>query len=157
MGAACGLRQITEAEAAAYLREPAYFIQVERARHEEFSKYYHVGFDFDEWNKAHKQRSYDWIVLVKGLVSFSKVSHSLIVYGGQPIKGFKVEDEAWLSGEARVLSPEQVLAIHQVLAPVLVNWGNEDFSGQTEMFEDFQSFLKESTEFGKALLVLVGP
>jgi hypothetical protein len=149
------LRQITQEEAAAYLREPAYLIQVEQARHEEFSKHWHVNFDFNEWNKVRKQRSYDWIVVVKGLVSFSKIAHGLVVHDSQQVGGL---EESWqLGGNARVLNAEQVSTVYQALAPVSVTWANEDFSGQTELFEDFQDFLKEAFETGKALLIIVSP
>lgn len=154
MGATCELRQITQEEAATYLREPAYLIQVEHARHEDYSRHWQANFDSDEWNKAWKRRSYDWIVLVKGLVSFRKTAHSLIVHGGQQVGGL---EESWqLGGDARILNAEQVSTVYRALAPVSVTWANEDFSGQTEMFEDFQNFLKEAVETGKALLLIVG-
>lgn len=155
MGATVELRQVTEKVAAAYVREPACLIQDERNRHEEFSKHYHVGYDFDAWDKARKQRGYDWVVLVKGLVSFSKTAHTLVVHGGQPIGGL---EESWqLEGNAKVLNAAQVSILYHALAPVSVSWADEDFSGQAEMFEDFQSFLKEAVETDKALLIFVRP
>ena len=154
MGATCELRQITQEEAVAYLRAPAHLIQVKQARHEEFSKYRQVNFDSDEWNKARKTRSYDWIVLVKGLVSFSKTAHSLVVHGGQQVG--RLEESWQLSGDARVLDDEQVSVVYRALASLSVTWANVNFSDQTEMFEDFQNFLKEAVETGKALLITVG-
>lgn len=155
MGHTVVLRQVTQQEATAYLREPAYLIQVEQAQHEEFSRHWQVNFDSNEWNKARKTRSYDWIVLVKGLVSSRKIAHSLVVHGGQQVGGL---EESWqLGGDARVLDAEQVSLVYQALAPVSITWANEDFSGQTELFEDFQDFLKEAVEAGKALVIIVSP
>jgi hypothetical protein len=85
MGLGVKLRQITEKEAITYVREPACLIQEKRVRHEEFSRSYHVDFDFKAWDNAHKQRGYDWVVLIKALVSFDKVAHGLVVHGGQEV------------------------------------------------------------------------
>jgi hypothetical protein len=155
MGHTVELRQITEEAAAAYVREPACLVREERDRHAEFSKHYHVDFDFDAWDKAHKCRGYDWIMLVKGLVSLRTEAHRLVVHGGQAIGGL---EESWqLEGDAKVLSAEQVVALHEVLAPVSLSPADEDFKGHACMFEDFQAFLKEAVEADSALLIFVRP
>jgi hypothetical protein len=155
MGHTVNLRQITQEEADAYVKEPARLVQEERDRHEEFSKHYHVDFDFDEWDKVRKQRGYDWIVLVKGLVSLHKTAHSLVVHGGQAVGGL---EESWqLEGDAKVLSSEQVVKLYEVLAPILLSPADEDFDGHALMLEDFQDFLKEAVDTDKALLIFVRP
>jgi hypothetical protein len=155
MGATVELRQISEAAAATYMREPAYLIQEERDRHEEFSKHYHVDFDFDEWDKARKQRGYDWVVLVKGIVSFSKVAHSLVVSDAQPIGGL---EESWeMEGNASVLTAKQVSILYNELAPIVLSPDDEHFDGHALMLQDFQSFLQEAVDTGKALLIFQAP
>ena len=155
MGATCELWQITKEEADAYIKGPALLVQEERDRHEEFSKQNHVGFDFEAWDKARKQRGYNWIVLVKALVSLHKTAHSLVVHGGQSVGGLQ---ESWqLEGDAKVLSSEQVAKLHEVLAPVLLSPADEDFDGHALMLEDFQDFLKEAVEVNSALLIFVRP
>lgn len=155
MGHTVKLRQITQEEADAYVKEPARLVQEERDRHEEYIKHSHVDFDFDEWNKARKQRGYDWIVLVKALVSLHKTAHSLVVHGGQSVGGL---EESWqLEGDAKVLSSEQVVKLYEVLAPIWLSPADEDFDGHALMFEDFQGFLKETVEANKALLIFVRP
>jgi hypothetical protein len=155
MGATVELRQITAQEATAYVQEPAYLIQVERAKQKDFSENYHIGFDSEEWDKAHMQRGYDWIVLVKALVSLNRIAHSLIVHGGQPVGGL---EESWqLAGDVKVLDLEQVAALYQALAPVSLSQADEHFNGHAIMLKDFQSFLKEAVETNKALLIFIRP
>jgi hypothetical protein len=162
MAATCEIRQIIAEDADAYVREPALLIQAEQTKREieqEAARKRRQTDPNSEWWEEtvvdDRVRHYDWIVLVKGIVSFSKIAHSLVVHGGRPIGGL---EESWqLEANAKVLDVEQVVTVYQELAPVSVTWANEDFSGQAEMFEDFQKFLKEATETGKALLIFVGP
>jgi len=158
MGATCELQQITQEVAEAYVRQPALLVKAQRTEHEEFSKKWHPCFDFTSWYEAKKARSYDWVVLVKGLVSFSSTAHHLIVHGGQPVGGL---EESWqLEGSAKVFNPKQVATLHHALASVSLGQADEQFEGHAtlvEEFQDFQRFLKEATETNKALLLFVGP
>jgi hypothetical protein len=155
MGSTVQLRQITDEEAATYVQQPAHFIQVQRAKREESSKHWQVDFDFDEWDKVRKQRSYDWVVLVKGLVSFSRVAHSLVVRDAQPIGGL---EESWeMEGNASVLTAEQVSVLYNALAPISLSPDDEHFDGHALMLQDFQSFLQEAVASGKALLIFQAP
>jgi hypothetical protein len=155
MGATCELRQLEQEAAEAYVRQPTLLVALRQGEHEKFRKEYHLGFVFKLWNEAKKVRAYDWVVLVKGLVSFSKTAHSLVVHGGQPIGG--VEESWQLEGDAKVLSPEQVTILHQSLDSVSLSQADEYFEGHAMMFQDFQCFLKEAAETNKALLVFVAP
>jgi hypothetical protein len=151
----CSLQQITWEAAEAYVRQPLLLVEAQRAEHEEFIKQWHPRFDTTSWYEAKKARSYDWVVLVKGMVSFSSIAHHLIVHGGQPVGGL---EESWqLEGEAKVFNPEQVATLYHNLASISLNQTNEHFEGHAFMFHDFQSFLKEATETNKALLLFVGP
>lgn len=144
-----------QAVAEEYLRQPALFIEAQREQHEKFKAVWHHSFDYTRWYEAKKARTYDWVLLVKGLVSFSKIAHSLIVYGGQPIGGL---EESWqLEGNAKMLNLEQVTILHYALASVSLSQADEHFDGHALIFQDFQRFLKEATETNKALLVFVGP
>jgi hypothetical protein len=154
MGATCELQQITQEAAGAYVRQPMLLVELRRAEHKQFSKEWHPGFDYTQWYEAKKARTYDWVVLVRGLVSFSKTAHRLIVHGGQPIGGLA---ESWqLEGNAKVLGSEQVITLHHALASISVSQVDEHFDGHALMFQDFQRFLKDATEMNKALLVFVG-
>lgn len=155
MGSTVELRQITDEEAAIYVQQPAHFIQVQRARREESNKHWQADFDFNEWDKVRKQRGYDWIVLVKGLVSFSKVAHSLVVRDAKPIGGL---EESWeMEGNASVLTAEQVLVLYNALVSISLSPDDEHFDGHALMFQDFQSFLQEAVDTGKALLIFQAP
>jgi Domain of unknown function (DUF1877) len=155
VGVTCELQQITQAVAEEYLRQPALFIEAQREEHEKFKAVWRPGFDYTRWYEEKKARTYDWVVLVKGLVSFSKIAHSLMVYGGQPIAEL---EESWQpEGNAKVLSLEQVATLHHALASVSLSQADEHFDGHALMFQDFQCFLKEATETNKALLIFVGP
>jgi hypothetical protein len=155
MGATCSLQQITQEAAEAYVRQPTLLVEAQRAEHEEFVKQWHPRFDFTPWNEARKQRLYDWVVLVKGLLSLSSIAYQLGVHGGQPVGGLK---ESWqLEGEAKVFNHEQVATLYHALASVSLSQADEHFEGHALIIQDFQRFLKEAAETGKALLLFVGP
>ncbi|MBR7720187.1 hypothetical protein KCG47_07015 [Microvirga sp. SRT04] len=133
-------------------------VEVLRAEQEEFIKQWHPRFDSTSWYEAKKARSYDWVVLVKGMLSFSSIAHHLIVHGGQPVGGL---EESWqLEGEAQVFHPDEVATLYRALASISLSQADEQFDGDAlmvEMFQDFQRFLQEATEVNNALLLFVGP
>ncbi|MGI4869577.1 MAG: hypothetical protein ACRYFX_00185 [Janthinobacterium lividum] len=155
MGNIIELRQITAAEADAYLRQPSQLIQAQRSERKELDKLWHIGFDYDQWEKAHKRRSYKWKLLF-GLVSVSEDAFDLLAHGGQPIGGL---EESWeLEASAEVLSVEQIFKLYNnlLLAPVLP--ATESYEIEAALiFQDLLAFLQEAVEAGKALLIIEAP
>ncbi|MFD2721965.1 hypothetical protein ACFST9_24825 [Hymenobacter monticola] len=155
MGATCSLQQISQEAAEAYVRQPILLVKAQQAEHEDFSRQWHPRFDFTLWNEARKQRLYDWVVLVKGLLSLSSEAYQLGVHGGQQVGGL---EESWqLEGDAKVFNPEQVATLYQAMASVSLSPADEHNEEYALMVQDFQRFLKEAAETGKALLLFVGP
>lgn len=163
MGATCELRRISAADAQYFLQNPLLLARQLKAEAEQhYANLQRLGYAAYEANRRPNPdvQHYDWVVLVAQTAG-SHDAWRILVQESQVVGG--LVEQYLMEGEARILLLTQVQALAVAMrsaVPLAELYPDQpaDILTQGQLLrQGFESFLRETAETHRALLLVLGP